>query len=345
MRFLACLFAVSGMALIGLSATDAHGARAKKKPAPMAAEVDEEAADFAKKISKATKWDHLVKAMRPSLTPLVTEEFSTVALEAEFPTIRAKGNQVTLTSTNGERLVITLLGEGGVKFNGRAWELRPLATSDAEINRIADWIRSETAKKYSWADVIVSSAWAAGPGATAGMAAAAYAGANGWKGEACKKDDLSAELARDCSLMAVSMKTAAGPVDKVYYPVSFKCPANNFGVLELIEKNRNGDSYKYEVTFEKGNATIAQLDGAKSNGGFQLVAKIYLDQPKTEREQRFGDAIIGRTQKVYSDVCLGSAADRARYKSQLDANAASLKSNALRRKESDEPNDESIDAS
>lgn len=301
------------------------GAAAKKVMAPVmgagAAVVHE------KKLASAKSWDDVTAQLKGVIPTVVVKEFGAFAQEMPFPTIRKIKGRLVLQQEDGSKLEIDFRKDGVVAMNGQVWRLRPLATVEEEVNRLALFLESGMKVESSLFDRIIPSARAAL--SVKKLAALGFASATGWKADACDESKLSPELNQDCPLMAVKMlqiqaKEAEG--GEAYLPTQLKCPVDaKNGALDLISKNSLGQTERLRVVYENGNAARVELAAAAKGHSMEVVFQSSTKNETNADDDLMRKKVVERGNLLRENVCVGKAVEKNRYASMLNSNSQDLR--------------------
>lgn len=295
-------------------------------------------------LQKASKWSDLTAQLKGRLPSNVVKEFADFAKDEEFPSTRRIKNKLVITESDGTKVVIEYKKNGAITLNGKEWKLRPLATVEEEVSRLALFINGETKASSGFFGLVPAAQ--AGGAAVGGSAVAAFAGANAWKAESCGEEELSGDLVNDCPLMAVPMQPILVNTRKVedaelFLPVSLKCPAENGGTLELISKNISGHAERVRLVYKNDKPIRVSLAAAEKSGSFEEVANINMDKISDD-EKVFAKFSIDKGQPLLNSVCLGSKKEKSRYFSSLKANRESLMASAPQDSDGDDATMEAL---
>lgn len=278
-------------------------------------------------LQKASKWSDVTAQLKGRLPSNVVKEFADFAKGEEFPSTRRIKNKLVITESDGTKVTIEYKKDGAISLNGKDWKLKPLATVEEEVSRLALFIAGE--KKASAGFFGLLPAAQAGGAAMGGAAIAAFAGANAWKAESCGEKELSGDLVNDCPLMAVKMqpilvKAEAGPTKNGMYPIQLKCPAENSGRLELVHKSKDGDSRRTRVLFKKNTPAELQIEVAPAGGSFEEIYPSGNELSESQKAKVWEKAVESIS-SIYSEVCSGPQENKKRFLAKLKANEADLR--------------------
>ncbi|RYG56179.1 hypothetical protein EON80_29670, partial [bacterium] len=98
------------------------------KPTPIEAQV--------KRVSSFTSWDEVYASMKGTLPNLIIDELKAATKNTAFPQIRVYKGELAISGANGGRVSLAFGKNGTAILNGKALELQPLATVEAEVKRI-----------------------------------------------------------------------------------------------------------------------------------------------------------------------------------------------------------------
>jgi hypothetical protein len=306
-------------------AAEAAERKSVEDPAAVAAQMN--------RVMKAKRWSDITDQLKGVMPGNVVKEFGEFAASLPYPSRKKTKNGLELTSTDGDVAVIAFGRDGTMTVNGMPWRLRPLATTAEEVARLAAFIDGEAPAGASLFDRIMPAARAAGglSAGASGVAAAALAGGNAWKSDACDEVELSDELNEDCPPMAVGMQSLivqvkGGKKDpEEFLPVNLKCPAENGGVLELISKNRMGHSQRVRWAYAEDSITKISVDTADAGVQFKKFVNLDLSKDTPEGYQGFLEAMEAQAQALKGSVCSGSKKEKTRYFASLEANRSQLR--------------------
>jgi hypothetical protein len=279
-------------------------------------------------LQKASKWSDMTAQLKGRLPSNVVKEFADYAKDIEFPFSRRIKNKLVLTQGDGTKVTIEYKKDGAISLNGKDWKLKPLATVEEEVTRLALFLNGEK-KTESSLFGLMPAAQAGGVGAL-GAAAAAFAGANAWKAESCGEEELQGDLVNDCPLMAVKMRPILVKVRRIedpelYLPVSLKCPADNRGTLELISKNIEGKADRIRISVNKKLKPVVVTAAVADKGGqFEDYISVDLSSTKDESEIEFGRTVYRRNESLLREVCNGPKRNKERYYASLASNRTDL---------------------
>jgi hypothetical protein len=278
-------------------------------------------------LQKASKWADVTAQLKGRLPSNVVKEFSEFAAGVEFPSSRRIKNKLVLTQNDGTKVTIEYKKDGAISLNGKDWKLKPLATVEEEVTRLALFLNGEK-KAESSLFGLVPAAQAGGAGSL-GAAAAAFAGANAWKAESCGEEEIQGDLVNDCPLMAVKMrpilvKAKAVTDPEKLMPVNLKCPADNRGVLELVSKNLNGQSERIKVKYDGKKPVAVTVDMAERSAAFEEFFSVDIFNSTEDYEIESAKAMFKVTNPLLEGVCLGTKKAKKRYFAALEANRSDL---------------------
>lgn len=149
-------------------------------------------------------------------------------------------------------------------------------------------------------------------GAPASVAAAAV-----WRGPDCGDGPA---IDASCALVPVQTLTEGELVE--YFPVSLRCPDQNNGVLELVERRPVGTAWRYLARFEGGRATVISIDLDNYGRGYRRFFDLQIRAPAHAGEAEFGRDQAARLEPIFNNVCHGSASGRVAYETTLASNRA-----------------------
>ena len=149
-------------------------------------------------------------------------------------------------------------------------------------------------------------------GAPASVASAAL-----WRGPDCGDGPA---IDASCALVPVQTLTEGELVE--YFPVSLRCPDQNYGVLELVQRNRAGLGLRLLARFEGGTATVISSDADIYGRGYQRFNDFQIRAPANALEAATGRGWAARLEPIFNNVCHGSASGRAAYEATLASNRA-----------------------
>jgi len=319
-------------------------AATKAVAAPKAAEDPAAVAAQMNRVMKAKRWSDITDQLKGVMPGNVVKEFGDFAASLPYPARKKLKNGLELTSSEGDVAVIAFGRDGTMTVNGMPWRLRPLATTAEEVARLAAFIDGEAPAGASLFDRIMPAARAAGgvSAGASGVAAAALAGGNSWKSDACDEVELSDELNEDCPPMAVGMQSMivqvkGGKKDpEEFLPVNLKCPKGQPGVLELVSKNSIGQSERMRVTYDGDKPSEIALFLADKGASFQEIIKIDVRKTKDDGELAVAEAVSARGKTILNSVCNGSKSSKQKYFASLEANRSSFRSYSSVEQSSDE---------
>lgn len=281
-------------------------------------------------LQKASKWSDLTAQLKGRLPSNVVKEFADFAKDEEFPSARRIRNKLVITESDGTKVVIEYKKNGTIALNGKEWKLRPLATVEEEVSRLALFINGETKASSGFFGLVPAAQ--AGGAAVGGSAVAAFAGANAWKAESCGEEALSGDLVNDCPLMGVGMQPilASAKIDDTekLMPVQLKCPAENSGIFELISKNKIGQVERIRVQYTSDKPRKISVEAAEKAATFEEYFSVDLTSSKEADQIDFGNSVIQRISPVAKEVCNGSKKQKSRYLAALKANREDLNQSA-----------------
>jgi hypothetical protein len=167
-----------------------------------AAESAIEGQALAKTFAHATQWKDLWKEIHGWLPESVVKEFETAAAGEEVPDIRYDKGRLLVADGGGTHIRVTFGRAGTIFLNGKEWKLKPLASVKGEVQRLGG--EKPSPGEAGFLDLLLPNAYAstASPATALVLAEAAAR----WKAVACRGDNLSPELTRECVLMAVAIK-------------------------------------------------------------------------------------------------------------------------------------------
>jgi hypothetical protein len=286
---------------------------------------------FAKTISNASSWKQLLASFKPDLNPLVAKELAVITQDLPFPTFRVRKGSLMISNENGEHMTLMFFKKNGaVTLNGKEWTIRPLATPEAEVQRLVEMLNAKA--DVSLMELVIPSAHAGGLNLSTSVAAATYASATAWKGQACKQEDISQELIASCSLMAVLMPVPGNSSSDIgpttYLSTQLKCPAENGGVLELISKNQKGTTAKIQVSFASGKPPFVFLALAPKDSAFKQILSVNPESNLSDEERVKADKIKHQGDTLMKSVCQGSKSERTNFYQEVEENVTFLQTRA-----------------
>ncbi len=297
--------------------------------------LDPDAQATTLKLSQAKNWKQLLAETRDLLPGNVVKEMETAAKGLDYPDVRLHRGEMILSEPNGGRLNILLDKEGKVFFNGEEWEIRPLATTQAEVDRIVAFIFDSRAKKRrrSMLEIVLPFAHADdGSSSASGMALAAQMKAMIHKARACGGDNLTEAQSSECAQMAVGMKQEASlpmnPPRKIsaeeMLPITLSCPRKKGdGVIEEIRKNKQGLRSKIRITYVSGKPTKVHPFMGLARSDFMDLGEVNL---KSEEDSTVREGAMEHVTafKGLKKICEASSAEKRRYFASLEENKALL---------------------
>lgn len=283
--------------------------------------------DPVKAITAATSWSEVIAQVEGRFPKLIADELRAATKDLPFPTIRSYRGQLVVTDAAGGRMTLAFGKDGTALLNGKPLHIRPLATVDAEVKRLA----AGGEKSVSLLQYLIPDAQAAGL-IGSGMAALAFSGSNAWKADACAEEDLSDELTQTCPLMGVGMVQLASAREaterskKPYKPISLKCPNVNGGTLEIIKKNEDGLTVRNTYKYKDGQVTFMLIEAAEPGKKFEVLKKIDVMQPADDEARGMVTSGLNAITPVNEKVCNGSSENQSRFSAMLDSNRKLLMS-------------------
>lgn len=297
------------------SATAAYGLQAASADAQVKAMV------------RATKWDELLGQLDGLLPSNVVKEYKTLAKDLPYPEMRAMKGGRLMIRYNSHKIIVTFIEDGGVLLNGQPWELKPLSTTQDEVNRIAMFL-DEGLKQdalVSWN--LLPIAIAADTVAPVVVATATQAGAQKALAQKCGTAGNDPKIAGKCAQMAVATPPVVERVNREMpeklWPVSLKCPADNQSTLDLISKNSSGAMQRIRVVYKGKSAVRVMLAGNDPGKSYQDIYDINLITDTPEWKE-YGQRIVAKGEKFNVGICSASPEERRRNISAMEANKADL---------------------
>jgi hypothetical protein len=231
------------------------------------------------RFAKFKSWDDVTADLEAKFPATIVKEFKGVVSDLPFPTIRVeKKNLVLVDSVSGRQWKFALGKDGTATLNGEKLRIRLLETVDAEVLRLVSENQSavKAGARTSMLLRIFPEAIAA-PAGGASTAAAAYAGAQVHKANACAGGAKTKELQQDCGVMGAPRPLTPGEIEAIkkrfpMLPIGIKCPSENNGVMEVIKKNGQGVLGRWRTVFDDILPTRMTMEGADRGGRFELLA-------------------------------------------------------------------------
>jgi hypothetical protein len=108
---------------------------------------------------------------------------------------------------------------------------------------------------------------------------------------------------------------------KKLHDIQLICPRAGNGTLIHISKNLNGVVVRYDVNYSNGKAIHFRLSGDVNKGeGLRMLLDVDTVNSTVQNELNAAAHMLKDLNKTQRNICNGSREQRARYRTDLDAN-------------------------